>query len=115
MGSNEFFSEFARKMSAKDVLITARNPYCVSAQGRMLARAAATEVVAGQQDLRRPGFRQVEDEARLRFSIGVVAPIVEKLVAEAVFRNRFQKSRGDDLVGIDVVDRERNHAAFETA
>src|ERR1700754_4058685 len=33
IGRNEFFSELPRKMSAKEVLITARKPYCVSAQG----------------------------------------------------------------------------------
>src|SRR5580698_1076916 len=33
IGSSEFFSELPLKMSANDVLITARKPYCVNAQG----------------------------------------------------------------------------------
>src|SRR6266700_7133607 len=33
IGSSEFLSELFLKMSANDVLITARNPYCVSAHG----------------------------------------------------------------------------------
>ena len=33
MGSSEFFNEFCLKMSAKDVLTTARKPNCVSAHG----------------------------------------------------------------------------------
>src|ERR1700722_11476808 len=33
IGNSEFFSELPLKMSANEVLITARNPYCVSAQG----------------------------------------------------------------------------------
>src|SRR5579872_815356 len=33
IGSSEFFSEFCLKISAKEVLMTARKPYCVSAHG----------------------------------------------------------------------------------
>ena len=51
MGSNEFLNALPLKMSANDVLMTARKSELRQRPRRMLARAAAAEVVAGQQDL----------------------------------------------------------------
>src|ERR1039458_3190288 len=42
-----------------------------------------------------------------------VTPVVEKLVAEPFLGSGLQEPRGNDLVGIDVVDGQRNHAALE--
>jgi hypothetical protein len=79
----------------------------------MLARAAAAEVVAGQQNLRALGARLVQDEAGLRISGFVIAPVAEELLVEAFLGSGFEEARGDDLVGVDVVGRQRNDAAFE--
>ena len=92
-------------MSANEVLITARNPILRQRPGRMLARTAAAEVVARQQNLARLRLGLVQDEIRLRLALGIVAPVAEKLIAQPVLRNGLQKSRRDDLIGIDVVDR----------
>src|SRR5260370_22777256 len=79
----------------------------------MLARTAATKVVARQQNLRRFGFRSVQNEIGLWAALGVVAPIVEQLVAQSFLRNCFQESRRDDLVGIDVIDCDCDQPAFK--
>src|ERR1039457_453883 len=44
---------------------------------------------------------------------GIVAPIVEELLVEALLGGGLQEARRDDLVGIDVVQRQRDHAALE--
>src|SRR5262245_41666309 len=79
----------------------------------MLARAAAAEVIAREQDLRVLSARLVEDEIRIGVALGVVPPVVEELLVETDLGRRLQEARGDDLVGIDVIDRQRHHAAFE--
>jgi hypothetical protein len=78
----------------------------------VLAGAAAAEVIAGQQNLRAFAARRVEDEVGF-LPIGIVAPVVEELLVEPFLRDGLQKARGDDLIGIDVVDQERNEARFE--
>src|ERR1700722_12126028 len=79
----------------------------------MLARTAAAEVVARQQDLAGLGFRLVQDEIGVRLTIGIVAPVTEKLVAQSDLRNGLQESRRDDLIGVDVVACDQYHPAFE--
>ena len=81
--------------------------------GSMLARTAASEVVAGQQNLRGLRLGLVQNEIRLRRSVGVVAPVAEKLIAQSVLRNRLQESRRNDLIRIDVVERNQHHAALK--
>ena len=112
-GTSEFLSEFWRKMSANEVLTTARKPNCVSAQGACSREAATPEIIAGQQDRRALRARLVQDEIRLRAALGVVAPVVEELVAEPRFGDRLEEPRRNDLVGVDVIDRQRYEAAFE--
>src|SRR5271157_1587964 len=79
----------------------------------MLARAAAAEIVARQQHLRALPARLVQDEIGIGVPLGVVPPVVEKLLVQPQLGSGFQEARGDDLVGVHVVDGERNHAAFE--
>ena len=79
----------------------------------MLAGTAAAEVVAGQQNLDTQRPRLIQDEIRLRISFRIVAPVVEKLLVQPFLGDRFQEPRRDDLIGVDVVDRERQKAAFE--
>src|SRR5450759_1503682 len=43
----------------------------------------------------------------------IVAPIVEKLLVETLLGGGLQEARRDDLVGIDVVQRKFDEAAFE--
>src|ERR1700679_2729251 len=81
----------------------------------VLARAAAAEVIARQQDLRALYAGLVKDEIGLRIALSIVTPIVEQLLVEAQFRSSLQEARGNDLIGIDIVDRERNHAALEVS
>src|SRR5471032_3092412 len=79
----------------------------------MLARTAAAEVIARQQDLAGLRFRLVQDEVRLRLPVGFVTPIAEKLIAQPDLRNGLQESRGDNLIGVDVVARDQYHSAFK--
>src|SRR5271157_40069 len=79
----------------------------------VLARAAAAEIVARQQHLRALPARLVQDEIGMGVPLGVVPPVVEKLLVQPQLGNGLQEARGDDLVGVHVVDGERNHAAFE--
>src|SRR5262249_32155843 len=50
---------------------------------------------------------RVQDEVR------VLTPVAEEVFVEAFLRGRFQEARGDDLVGVDVVDRQRDQFGFE--
>jgi hypothetical protein len=68
----------------------------------VLARAAAAEVVAGQQHLHALRLGPVEHELRVRIARGVVAPIVEKLLVETLLGGGLQdwdlfSQFGDDL------------------
>ena len=83
--------------------------------GRVLARAAAAEVVAGQQHCGALRPRLVEDEVRASgLALRVVAPVVEQVFAEPLFVDRFQKPRRDDLVGIDVAHGQRDKPSGES-
>src|SRR5690606_19194882 len=69
---------------------------------RVLARGAAAEVAAGDQDLRVGVLLAVEREAGVRRSVRQAAPVVERVPAEALALGRGEEARGDDLVGVDV-------------
>src|SRR5262245_13784594 len=79
----------------------------------MLAGTAAAEIVAGYKDLGALRTRLVEDEIGIGAAFGVVAPVIEELVAEALLGDGLQEPRWDDLVGVDVLHRERDEAAGE--
>src|ERR1022692_2790034 len=79
----------------------------------VLARAAAAEIVACQQHLRALDLRLVEDEIRIRIPLRIVPPVVEELLVEALLGGSLQEARRNDLVGIDVVEGERQNPAFE--
>ena len=64
-GSRPFLRALLRKISAKEVEITARKPKAGQRPGGMLARGAAAEIVAGQQDLSALALGLVEDEIRV--------------------------------------------------
>ena len=79
----------------------------------VLARTAAAEIVARQQNFRVLSARRVEDEIGLRIALRVIAPVAEELLVEAFFRGGLQEARRNDLVGIDVVVRHRNETGFK--
>src|SRR5580658_10042522 len=83
--------------------------------GSVFARAAAAEVIARQQDLRACYSGLVENEIGLWIALRVIAPIVKQLLVKAQFRRSLQEARGNNLIGIDIINRERNHAAFEVS
>src|SRR5216683_784069 len=82
-------------------------------QGRDLARAAAAEILAGDQDLRLPVGRLVEDEIRVLRPVIAVAQLVEEGLAQAGALDRLQMLLGDDLVGVDIDHRQRRGDAVE--
>ena len=81
----------------------------------VLARAAGAEVVADEQDLR-PASRLVEDERRvLARPVRLEAPVAEQGVGQALLVGHLEVARGDDLVGVDVLGRQRDDGRAEAA
>src|SRR5882724_776881 len=79
--------------------------------GRVLARAAAAEILARDQDARALVARLVEHEVGIDPALGLglarpalveIAPGVEQVGAESGALDRFQELLGDHLVGVDV-------------
>src|SRR5216684_1662928 len=81
----------ARRDDAADAEIQER-------PGRVLARAAAAEILAGDQDLRLPVGRLVEDEIRVLRPVIAVAQLVEEGLAQAGALDRLQMLLGGELV-----------------
>src|SRR5258708_2152983 len=81
---------------------------------RVLARTAATEVVSRHQDLRSLGGGLVQREIRVGRAVREVAPVEKQIFAEAFHRRGLEKPRGNDLVGIDVLDGENHGLAFHS-
>src|SRR5690606_8033183 len=88
----------------------------------VLARAAAAEVVAREQDLRAVVARLVEHEVGVERTLAVVragladvevAPLVEGVGAEPATLDRLQELLRDDRVGVDVGAVERRDQAVE--
>src|SRR5436305_8807609 len=79
----------------------------------MFARTAASEVVAGQENLSGSAFGLIENEIRLGRTLGKVSPIGEEVIPEPDLGSSLQESRRNDLISIDVVNREWRHAARE--
>src|SRR5205807_263609 len=81
--------------------------------GGVFARAAATEVIAGEKDFCLHSAGSIQEEIRVVAAIGVVAPVAEEFLVQPFLRSGFQEARGDDLVRIDVVDRKRCERGLE--
>ena len=75
--------------------------------GRVLARGAAAEVLAGDQDLRVAVGLAVEHELRPLAAVVVEAQRLEQVDAEPGALDRLEVARRDDLVGVDVDQRQR--------
>ena len=97
-GSRPIFRQFWRKMSPNDGAMIDVEAVVLQPPGRVLARRAAAEVAAGEQDpraLRRSG--------RLSSKSGVLlAPVEEEELAEAGALDPLQELLRHDLVGVDV-------------
>ena len=74
--------------------------------GRVLARRATAEVFMRDQDLRMAIGLLVEHEIRPLGPLRVEAQRVEQVSAESAPLDRLEKARGDDLVGVDVGERQ---------
>ena len=81
--------------------------------GRVLARRAAAEIVAGDQNLRLAIGRLVEDEVRVLAAVVVVARFGEQALAEAGALDGLQVLLGDHHVGVDIDDAQGRRDAFE--
>src|SRR3989344_5411849 len=75
--------------------------------GGMLAARPAAEIVASDQDRRALIFGAVEQ------IVGVLADRLERAAAHALARGALPPGRGDDDVGIDILQPERNRAAID--
>src|SRR5581483_7565078 len=81
----------------------------------VLARRAAAEVAAGEQDLGAGELGPVQLAAGARLSLLVVAPVEEEELAVAGALDPLQELLGDDLVGVDVRTVEHRHPAADDA
>ena len=106
ISSRPFFAELLKKMSANDGAMIALKPYLLERPGRVLARRAAAEVVAGHQDRAVGVLRAVQHEVRV-----VLAPALEEELAPAGPLDPLQVDGRDDLVGVDVGAVERHDLA----
>ena len=95
-------------MSANDVLITARNPNCVSAHGACSRELPQPKLSPASRISAPFASRLIQDEVRLRIAVGVVPPVVEQLLVQTLLADRLQEARRDDLVRVDVIDRQRH-------
>ena len=75
--------------------------------GRVLARRAAAEIVAGDDDRRLSVGGLVENEVGVLGAILAIAHFGEQTRAEAGALDRLEILLGDDHVGVDIVDRHR--------
>ena len=75
--------------------------------GRVLARRAAAEIGAGQQNRRAGVARVVEDELGTGAAVGAEPPVVEQIPAEAGALDALQELLRDDLIGVDVAAQQR--------
>jgi hypothetical protein len=73
--------------------------------GRMFARAAAAEIVAGDDDLAVAIGGLVQDEIRDLGAVGVEAHLVEQVLAQTRAVDRLQELLGNDHVGVDIDQR----------
>src|SRR6266545_2470113 len=81
--------------------------------GGVLARGAATEVVARDEDLAALRLGAVQDEVGARLPLRVVAPVGEEAVAEPLLVGHLEEATRDDLIGVDVLARDDDGAALD--
>ena len=94
-------------MSAKDGRDDAADAEVEQRPGRMLAARAAAEILARDEDLRPCDRPACSARSRRLLAGGIVADLVEQVLAEPGPLDRLQELLRDDLVGVDVDLRER--------
>src|SRR6185436_19227043 len=101
-----------QRVAAKDVgdrsAHDGANPEVEQRPRRVLARRAAAEVVAADEHARAAILGLVQNEVRKLAAVLSVAPVVEQILAETLFRRGREKARRNDLVGVDVVVRQHD-------
>src|SRR3989338_9237551 len=89
---------------------------------RVLARTAAAEIFARQQNLRTPITRLVQHKIRIQWTLAVIharlaviqiTPFVERIRAETGALDRLQELLGNDCVSIDIGAIQRRDQAVE--
>ncbi len=81
--------------------------------GRVLARRAAAEIVAGDQDLGFAIGRLVEHEVGVLAAVVLVAHLGEQALAQPGALDRLQVLLGDDHVGVDIDHLQGGGDAFQ--
>ena len=94
---------FEWKMSAKLGAMTHAEAVVVERPRSVFARRPATEVLAGNENLRALVAAAIDLEVR------VLTPVVEQEFAVAGALDPLQELLGNDLIGIDVRAIERHH------
>ncbi len=88
-------------------------PHAVSAHGACSRDDPAPKLSPTRSTWRPCISGSVEDEVRVRAAVGQVAPVVEQGAREARLLGRLEEPRGDDLVRVDVLCRQRDELAAE--
>mgnify|MGYP000750722315 CR=1 FL=1 len=78
-------------------------PRCV------FSRRSGTEVGAGDEDHRLGVLPAIEDEARVRLTLGILCPIPEEERSKAGALNALEELLRNDLVGVDIGPRQGGH------
>src|SRR5918994_1111662 len=89
------------------------DPERLEGPGGVLPRRPRPEVGPGEQDRPACHLRPVEDEALLGLAVAVVAPVGEQPLAQPGLAGPLEEPGRDDLVGVDVVDRQGDQLAGE--
>ena len=98
--------QLPKKISANDSATMASIPKRMQGLRGVFAGGAAAEVAAGDQDLRALETRVVERVVRI-----LLAVVLEDVLAQAVEGHAAQVAGGNDPVGVDVVQEERDAGA----
>src|SRR5438105_13567449 len=80
----------------------ASDPVMYERPHRTSPRGAAAEVVRGDEDLRLPERRLVEDEISVLGAVGIEADVVEEELPVARLPRLAEEARGEDAVGSGV-------------
>ena len=109
IGNRPFLRALLRKMSAQLVVMTALMPQAVSAHGACSRDEPHPKLSPAEEDLAAGHLGPVEDERRRRQrAVLAVAPVAEQGLGEPGLVGHLEVARGDDLVCVDVLGRERD-------
>src|SRR5262249_18837646 len=81
--------------------------------GRMLARAAAAKIVSRYQNAGPVRARLVQNKLRLRIPARVIAPVAKQALAQTTLVGDLQEPRRNDLVRVDIINRQRDETGRE--